>query len=129
MPVILANTNSENIWIRQPLLAAKLFEVECYSWEYDTSLESYGDEVRITFQPQKSNDIDASLQEINVQMKDMHGPEEPEKMSSYPVFGPHPDNQSPDFNFQAELKCLPFPLNIGEAPLDKEQQSRFLDIT
>ena len=47
-------------------------------------------------------------------------------MSSYPVFGPNPDNHSPDFNFQEELKHLPFPLNIGEAPLDKEQQSRFL---
>ena len=58
-------------------------------------------------------------------MKDMCGPEEPEKMSSYPVFGPYPDNQSPDFNFKAELKHLPFPLNIREATLDKEQQSSF----
>ena len=61
-------------------------------------------------------------------MKDMCGPEELEKMSSYPVFGLCPDNQSPDFNFQAELKGLPSPLNIGKALLDKEQQSRFLDI-
>ena len=45
-------------------------------------------QVRITFQPQTSTDIDASLQEINVQIKDLCGPEEPEKMSSYPVLGP-----------------------------------------
>ena len=77
MPVILVNMNSENIWIRQPLLAAELFEAECNSWEYDTSLDRYGDEVRITFQPQTSTDIDASLQEINVQMKDMCGAEDP----------------------------------------------------
>ena len=57
----------------------------------------------------------------------MCGPEEPEEMSSHPVFGHCSDNHSPDFNFQAELKHLPFPLNIGEAPLDKEQP-RFLDI-
>ena len=98
VPVLLVNTNSENIWIRQLLLAAEHFEVECHSWEYDTSLDRYGDKVRITFQPQTSTDIDASLQEINVQMKDMCDPEEPEKMSGYPVFGPCPDNQLPDFN-------------------------------
>ena len=49
VPVILVNTNSKNIWIRQPLLAAELFEVEYCSWECDTSLDKYGDEVRITF--------------------------------------------------------------------------------
>ena len=47
---------------------------------------------------------------------------------SHPVFGPYPSHYSPDFNFQAELRHLPFLLNIGEATLDKEQQSRFLDI-
>ena len=61
-------------------------------------------------------------------MKDIHGPDGSDKVSSHPVFGP-PNHHSPDFNFQAELKHLPFPLNVGETPLDKEQQSRFLDIT
>ena len=50
MPVILVNTNSENIWIRQPLLAAELLEVECHSGEYDTSLDRYGDEVHVKVQ-------------------------------------------------------------------------------
>ena len=49
VPVILVNMNSENIWIRQPLLATELFKVECHSWEYDTSLDRYQDEVRVTF--------------------------------------------------------------------------------
>ena len=40
-------------------------------------LDRYGDEVRITFQTQTSTDIDASLQEINVQIEDMCGPGEP----------------------------------------------------
>ena len=71
-----------------------------------TNLDRYGDEVRITFQPQTSTDIDASFQAINVQMEDMCGPEEPEKMSSHPVFGPHPNHHSPDYN-------------IGEAPWTK----------
>ena len=113
VPVILVNMNSRNIWIRQPLLATALFEVGCHSWEYDVSLNRYGDEVRITFQPQTSTDIDASLQEINVQMEDMHDPEGSEKVSSHPVFGPCPNHHSPDFNFLAKLKHLPFPLNAG----------------
>ena len=61
VPVILVNMNSENIWIRQPLLAAELFEVEYHSLEYDISLDRCGDEVRVTFQPQTSTDIDVSL--------------------------------------------------------------------
>ena len=92
------------------------------------SLDRYRDEVRITFQTQISTDIDASLQGIDVKMKGMCGPEELVKLSSHPVFGHHHYHHSPDFNFQAELRCLSFPLNNGEAPLDKELQSRFLDI-
>ena len=128
VPLILVNINSKNMCIRQPPLATELFEIECHSWEYDTSLDRYRDEVMITFWLQTSTDIDASLQEINVQMEDMHGSEEPEKMSSHPVFGPCPQHHSPGFDFQAELKHLPFTLNSWKVPLEKEQQSRFLDI-
>ena len=71
VPVILVNRNSENILIRQSLLVTDLVEVKCHSWEYDRSLDRYGDEVRITFQPHTSTDTDASLQEMNVQMEDV----------------------------------------------------------
>ena len=44
-----------------------------------------------------------------------------------PVFGPRPDTQSADF--EAEVKCLPFKLNIGdEAKLTHVQQSQFIDL-
>ena len=43
-----------------------------------------------------------------------------------PKFGPTPDYDSPDFDFKGECERLPFPLNIGEAPLDLEQQKRFI---
>ena len=32
--VILINTTSRNIWICQPLLAATVYEVELYPWQY-----------------------------------------------------------------------------------------------
>ena len=46
-----------------------------------------------------------------------------------PLFGPRPDTQSADFNFEAEVKCLPFKLNLGDAAkLTCVQQSQFIDL-
>ena len=42
LPIILVNTSSENVWIRQPLLAAELLKVECHSWDSDTSFNRLG---------------------------------------------------------------------------------------
>ena len=45
-----------------------------------------------------------------------------------PQFGAHPDTTSADFDFETELKRLPFTINIGEAPLTREQQARFINL-
>ena len=45
-----------------------------------------------------------------------------------PKFGPRPDTSSADFDFKSELDRLPFTINIGEAPLSREQQSCFIDL-
>ena len=45
--------------------------------------------------------------------------EEPKK------FGPRPDFNSPDYDFDKELARLPFPLNLGKVDLSKNQQVRF----
>ena len=45
-----------------------------------------------------------------------------------PKFGPRPDTSSTDFDFKMELDRLPFTINIGEAPLSREQQSHFIDL-
>ena len=46
-----------------------------------------------------------------------------------PVFGPRPNTQSAGFDFEAEVKWLPFRLNLGEeAKLTRVQQSRFIDL-
>ena len=36
--VILINNNNHNVWIRQPLYVADLWEVEPKEWEYETVL-------------------------------------------------------------------------------------------
>ena len=45
-----------------------------------------------------------------------------------PQFGARPDTTSADFDFETELKRLPFTINIGEAPLTREQQARFINL-
>ena len=39
VPVILINTNSYNVWIHQPLLAAELYDVELCPWDHEIELE------------------------------------------------------------------------------------------
>ena len=33
-----------------------------------------------------------------------------------------------DFDFQEEVECLPFKLNLGDVPLEKEHQARFINL-
>ena len=47
VPVILANTNSYNIWIRQPLLAADVVEVESCPWDYQTILSREDKNIKV----------------------------------------------------------------------------------
>ena len=49
VPVVLANTNSYNIWIRQPLLAADVVEVESCPWDYQTILSHDDKEIKASF--------------------------------------------------------------------------------
>ena len=51
VPIILVNTNSYNIWIRQPLLATNVVEVESCPWDYQTVLFHDGKDVNISFCP------------------------------------------------------------------------------
>ena len=46
----------------------------------------------------------------------------------HPTFGPHPNIDTADFNFQQEVECLPFKLNLGDVPLEKEHQARFINL-
>ena len=49
VPVMLANTNSYNVWIHQPLLAADVVEVESCPWDYQTILSRDGKNVKASF--------------------------------------------------------------------------------
>ena len=51
IPVIIINTNRCNVWIRQPLLAAELFDVECDEIEYRANMNQEGNNISVGFQP------------------------------------------------------------------------------
>ena len=61
---------------------------------------------------------------------------EPDKVPSkekaslepFPTFGPHPNTQVANFDFKKEVEHLPFKLNLGDIPLEKEQQAQFIDL-
>ena len=46
----------------------------------------------------------------------------------YPTFGPHPNTYVADFNFQQEVECLSCKLTLGDIPLEKKHQARFINL-
>ena len=148
--VCLQNINDHNVWIRQPLYAGDLWDVDKEDWEYEPVLVKDAETNNITVKFQQVP-LEHIREEICSQATEMFGPDktdkdkgtetkEKEKESDpqptsedranpeQPKFGPRPDTSSADFDFKTELERLPFTINIGEAPLSREQQSRFIDL-
>ena len=67
--VILINTTSRNIWICQPLLAAKVHEVELHPWQYKSILYREGNTIKVGFQlivpPEVEGDLQTNQVEVN----------------------------------------------------------------
>ena len=63
VPMILINTNSYNVWIRQPLLAAELYDVNYHPWEYETTVkhEEDSDTIKFGFQPVPTAELQADI--------------------------------------------------------------------
>ena len=122
VPVILMNQNNHNIWIWQPLLTAEIHVAEHLPWDYGVDFQHQGDKIEVAFQPVPPADIMAAVKLVH---------DEPGAESSAepcPTFGPHPNTNAADFNFQQEVECLPFKFNLGDVHLEKEHQARFIDL-
>ena len=130
VPVILANTNSYNIWIQQPLLAANIVEVESCPWDYQTYLSHDGRNIKVSFCPIPPSEVqeDIFTTATNVMVTDQDKMTLTKDQGEKPKFGSRPKFSSPEFNFQKELDRLPFPLNLGKVDMSKEQQVRFLEL-
>ena len=61
IPVILMNTNSCNIWIHQSLLAVDVVKADHCPWDYQSSLSCKGNEVKVTFHPVPSLEVQEEI--------------------------------------------------------------------
>ena len=66
IPVIIINTNRYNAWIRQPLLAARLFDVECDEIKYRANMSWEGNNISVGFQPVPPQLIDTNSSQVEV---------------------------------------------------------------
>ena len=117
IPLIIINTNRYNVWVRQPLLAAELYDVENDEIEYKATMDWEGIDIQIGFQPVPSQLINTNGCQVEA------GPIQPSSPKiEKPEFGPRPDTNSATFNFKNEIDQLPFQLNIRkEANLMQDQ--------
>ena len=99
--------------------------MEYHTIEHWADMEVKGDVVKISFLPVVPDTIRVQVEQVESTPTDISTPNPNKKL----VFGPRPDTQATDFNFEAEVKCLPFKLNLGEeAKLTCIQQSQFIDL-
>ena len=125
VPVILTNTTKQNVWLWHPLLATELYTAEYHPIEHQVDMEVKGDVVNVSFLPVVPDSIRVQVEQVESTSTNISTPNSNEK----PAFGPRPDTQSAEFDFEAEVKCLPFQLNLGnEAKLTHVQQSWFIDL-
>ena len=119
---------THNMWIRQPLYAGDLWDMDKEDWEYEPVLvkDAETNNITVKFQQVPSEHL---REEIFSQAMEMFGPDkidketetkEKEKESDLqptsedsanqkpPKFGPRPDTSSADFDFKMELERLPF---------------------
>ena len=126
VPVILVNTNRQNVWIQQPLLAAELFSADqVEEIEQRANMERQGDNIQISFSPVAPDPIRVRTEQVETVTPDIDPPIPNEK----PSFGPRPDVKSANFDFKLEIDSLPFKLNLGTTvEMTHEQQSQFINI-
>ena len=93
--------------------------------EHQADIEVQGDVANVSFLPVVPNTIRVQLGQVESTSTDTSTPNPEEKL----VFGTQPNTQSANFNFEAEVNCLHFKLNLGdEAKLTHVQQSWFIDL-
>ena len=132
--VILLNTNSYNVWIRQPLYATTIWDVELKDWDYEPIItkSDKANTFEVKLQPVPPEDLREEIlsnaMEVNQETNDTSGKSVSNEKDEKPSFGVRPNTKDPDLDFKKELERLPFELNIGGAPLTRKQQACLIDV-
>ena len=112
--VIVMNTNDHNVWIRQPLYAGDLWEVEPKEWSYEPVLthNENTNDIEINFVQVPPEDfreeIFSEAAEAAEEKSSENTSESDTTKENRPKFGSRPDFESEDFDFKRELERLPF---------------------
>ena len=111
--MILINTTDQNIWIRQPLLATELFEVEMKSQQNHAEMDSEGDEIIMSYQPvpphEKQDQVESNVVEVELKQEE----NDKDTLSlSYPKFRKRSIIEE-TYNFESETAWLAFRFNLG----------------
>ena len=61
VPVVIVNTNSYNVWIRQPLLAADMVEAEDCPWDYQPVMSRDCSNIKVSSCPVPPPEIQAEV--------------------------------------------------------------------
>ena len=127
VPISLVNTNTYNVWICLTLLAADVVEAEDCPWDYQSIMSHDGSDIKVSFCPMPSSEVQT---EILTQGVRNAGPDttNQHEEGKRPQFGPWPNFNDPDFDFEKELSQLPFPVNMGEVNMNELQQKQFLEL-
>ena len=124
--VTVMNQNNYNVWIQQPLLAAEIYWVEHLSWDYGFELHHEGENIEVAFKPLPLADIITTVKAVHDEPDT--NPLKEANIEPHLKFGPHSNTNVADFDFQKEVECLPFKLNLEDIHLDKEHQAKFIDL-
>ena len=101
--------------------------MELHLWQYKSILHREGNPIKVGFQPIVPPEVEGGLQtnQVQVEVKE----QTPEENSNLPLpsFGPCPDTTQ-KYDFEDEVKKLPFKFNIGDVPFNKEQKDCILNL-
>ena len=108
--VILLNTNLYNVWIRQPLYAATIWDVELKDWDYEPIItkSEEADTFKVKLQPVPPEDLRKEIlsnaMEVSQETSDTSGKNVSNEKDEKPSFGARPNTKNPDFDFKKELE-------------------------
>ena len=92
IPVILIDTNRYNVWIRQPLLAAELFDMECDEIAYRANMSQDENSILMGLQPVPPQLINTSSCQVEAGLIKPDSPK-----IERPEFDPRPNTNSAEF--------------------------------
>ena len=99
--VILLNTNSCNVWIRQLLYATTIWDVKLKDWDYEPIITK--SEEANMFEDLRE-EILSNAMEVNQETNDTSGKNKFNEKDEKPSFGVRPNTKDPDFYFKKELE-------------------------